>query len=1157
MYNRIKGYSSIVITLIMIFSVVMTPNISNARDPIIIINAQNDGWNDTFENMSYVSAYSNVTIMNNDVILNVNSPFVPSSWAKQGLAFPLSGFQEDWINMGHSVIKDDGIYKMWYAGQSGGSYRLFHATSTDGISWAKQGKIMDLGTSGGTEDLHLGHTYVIKEDGIYKMWYGGHDGSTWTIHYATSIDGISWTRFGQIMDVSSAGQLDDTHVVSNSIMKMPDGTYKMWYGGYSDASTSRIMLATSPDGIAWTKAGLCLDLGASGAIDDAGVSNPDVTMINGIYYMFFGGSDGSLSEIHYATSIDGENWTKHGLSLPKSVSGLDDKAITGPRLLIDTDGYAKIWYAGGYTAQSNYRIFWAQIPITYFDNGNLTSEYIELPAGKAWSSLNITKSEPSAAINITVTILDNSTGSPIPGYVNMTGIDIDISGISPAAYSSIKLFSIFSGSGSASPELHEWEIKFNDIVPGTPISSIDVITPYGHSLSPLGLTATAIYSEYVEFWYRHAPDNSTWGAWSLYSNDTSAASWTSSFSMPDGEGFYEFYSRAGNLTSIEYEPAPLGADALVIYDTMAPLSSVDTIAPYWHKTNSLTITATANDLLSGIASVELWYSFEGGGYSNFGTDTIAPYSWNFNWPDGVGDYSFYSRSTDNVGNYETVPSPSDAASGYDNIDPVSSLDTGSANWRSTGSIVVSSIANDDLSGLAEVELYYRYAADNASWSDWLSWADASNPDTNAPYNWSFDLPNGVGYYQLYSVASDVVGNNESAPAIADIICAYFTPLDIYDLTPGSPTTGDDFTISSIVAGVIDVEVVHINYRFEYVIGLSDWYNVSMNEIGVDNFNYAISVPVNATGLNYIIMASDIFGYWNSTTIIDLAVVDNDDPAANAGLVQLAQSGTLIIFDASNSTDNIGIINYTWSFFFGGESILLYGMAPSFNFTEVGNYTIVLTVADDAGNSGTDSILILVSAPPPDNDDDGIPDAEDPDDDNDGYLDEWEVFLDTDPNDPTDAPIDTDNDGRPDGDATNSESWMDIDDDGDDVTDDDDPEPLDSNVTSTGGVSSFWWIIILILIAAIFLAIILLSRKKEDLPPQGQYPPPPPPQQQFAPPIQSQPITPQIEQVPPPPPPPIISPENQELLNKLEQRYSEGSISEETYLKLKDKYNKEG
>ncbi len=70
----------------------------------------------------------------------------------------------------------------------------------------------------------------------------------------------------------------------------------------------------------------------------------------------------------------------------------------------------------------------------------------------------------------------------------------------------------------------------------------------------------------------------------------------------------------------------------------------------------------------------------------------------------------------------------------------------------------------------------------------------------------------------------------------------------------------------------------------------------------------------------------------------------------------------------------------------------------------------------------------------DTDGDNILDSIDDDDDNDGFKDEWEIFLGTDTLNSEDSPLDTDHDGAPDGDETNSHQWMDKDDDDDGYND---------------------------------------------------------------------------------------------------------------------------
>ncbi len=87
-----------------------------------------------------------------------------------------------------------------------------------------------------------------------------------------------------------------------------------------------------------------------------------------------------------------------------------------------------------------------------------------------------------------------------------------------------------------------------------------------------------------------------------------------------------------------------------------------------------------------------------------------------------------------------------------------------------------------------------YTEEDYSSVGWEEWSNASNPDTAAPWNWTFTFPNGTGYYEFYSIAADVAGNTESSPSSPDALCEYNTSLSI-NVTPdqwamGSVNIGD-------------------------------------------------------------------------------------------------------------------------------------------------------------------------------------------------------------------------------------------------------------------------------------------------------------------------------------------------------------------------------
>src|SRR6516164_5936785 len=91
----------------------------------------------------------------------------------------------------------------------------------------------------------------------YRMWYEALDNDqTDRIAYATSTDGITWTKHGIVMVPSQAWENSET---SPDSVLYEDGVFKMWYHGGAGwirgvfRPAESIGLATSPDGITWTK----------------------------------------------------------------------------------------------------------------------------------------------------------------------------------------------------------------------------------------------------------------------------------------------------------------------------------------------------------------------------------------------------------------------------------------------------------------------------------------------------------------------------------------------------------------------------------------------------------------------------------------------------------------------------------------------------------------------------------------------------------------------------------------------------------------------------------------------------------------------------------------------------------------------------------------
>jgi len=246
-------------------------------------------------------------------------------------------------------IADGGLHRMWFSWRP--RHGIGYAESEDGLRWTVRDEVV-LGRdpTRPAESIEVTRPYVLAESGRLTMWYAAHSESSVVIARATSQDGIEWERTGVVLEPTLPWE--KAALMCPSVLRDGDGVYHLWYSGGERYEPDAIGYATSADGVNWTRVGdePVLRPGERGSWEADRVAGAHVfSAEDWLYAAYIGFAHGfEDSAIGIARSRDGVSWERHASNpvVSRGAAGeFDSINVYKPFVVVEGDEW-RLWFNG-------------------------------------------------------------------------------------------------------------------------------------------------------------------------------------------------------------------------------------------------------------------------------------------------------------------------------------------------------------------------------------------------------------------------------------------------------------------------------------------------------------------------------------------------------------------------------------------------------------------------------------------------------------------------------------------------------------------------------------------------------------------------------------------------------------------------------------------
>lgn len=189
------------------------------------------------------------------------------SWSLQASQIIASGLTGLWLNYYADIVKlPNGEYRAYYNATGDGCVaftNIYLATSKDLVHWTNVGLMIEVGAPGEFDSRNMNAPSIVDDGTTFHLYYDAHatsggdqcaDGpNKWAtgIGYATSADGLTWSKRGELITLGRLGDVGQTNVGS-PLVTYAAGSFEMYFRASDGAGVDHIMYATSADGASWS-----------------------------------------------------------------------------------------------------------------------------------------------------------------------------------------------------------------------------------------------------------------------------------------------------------------------------------------------------------------------------------------------------------------------------------------------------------------------------------------------------------------------------------------------------------------------------------------------------------------------------------------------------------------------------------------------------------------------------------------------------------------------------------------------------------------------------------------------------------------------------------------------------------------------------------------